>query len=104
MSQKIRCNPDVMWRDEDEALSEASQGLERGEDVGGIATGVLFSGGTMLSVNYLGMEIWKLCDNRTFDEIIAVLHQRFEVDEGVLRDDLKSFLGELARKGFITYA
>lgn len=101
--RRILHNPNVMWREEDEALAEARDGLERGEDVGDVGTAVLFSGGSMLSVNYLGMEIWKLCNQRTVEEVVAVLLREFEVEEAVLREDVLAFVAELAQKGFITY-
>ena len=101
--RKIQRNPNVMWREEDERLAEVREALERGEDVGETGTSVLFSGGTMLSLNVLGTEIWKLCDGRTVDDLVAELLPQIEVEENVLREDIRSFLGELAEKGFITY-
>lgn len=101
--RKILRNPDVMWREEDEAMADAVQGLDKGEDVEDIGTSVLFTGGTMLSLNYLGTEIWKLCDGRDADSIVAELLQEFEVEEDILREDVLVFLAELAEKGFITY-
>lgn len=103
MSHTIRRNPNVMWREEDEALAGVQESLERGEVAEDVGTAVLFSGGSMLSVNYLGMEIWKLCDGETVDGVVAELLTRFEVEENVLRDDVQAFLDELAVKGFITY-
>jgi pyrroloquinoline quinone biosynthesis protein D len=100
---KIRRNPDVMWREEDEAQAGARDALDRGEDVGEIGTSVLFSGGTMLSLNFLGTEIWKLCDGRSADDIVDELLPQFEVEEDTLRGDAQVFLDELAEKGFITY-
>ncbi len=92
-----------MWREEEEVLVEARQVLERGEDAGEMGTAVLFCGGTMLSLNILGAEIWKKCDGRSVDEIVAELLQHFEVDGETLGRDVRSFLDELAEKGFITY-
>ncbi len=100
----IRRNPNVMWREEDQALAEAREGLERGDDVGDVGTAVLFSGGTMLSVNYLGMEIWKLCDNISVDQLVAELLTQFEVEEELLRQDVTEFIQQLLQKGFIEYA
>jgi pyrroloquinoline quinone biosynthesis protein D len=92
-----------MWREEDEALAGAREALDRGEDIGELGTSVLFSGGTMLSLNFLGTEIWKLCDGRSADDIVAELLPQFEVEEDVLRGDVQAFLDELAEKGFISY-
>ncbi len=101
--EKICRNPNVMWREEKEVLAEAREALERGEDVGEMGTAVLFSGGTMVSLNILGGEIWKTCEHRSVDEIVAELLPRFEVDEETLCRDVRAFLDELAEKGFITY-
>jgi GeoRSP system PqqD family protein len=102
--QKIHRNPNVMWREEADALARVREALDRGDEVEETGTSVLFSGGTMLSLNYLGTEIWKLCDGRTPDDIVAELLPQFEVDEAVLREDVRAFLDELAAKGFVTYA
>lgn len=100
---KIHQNPNVMWREEEEALAGAREALERGDDAGEVGTSVLFSGGTMLSLNILGTEIWKICNNRSADEVVADLLQEFEVGEDTLRADVRGFLDELAEKGFIFY-
>jgi len=101
--QTIHRNPNVMWREEEDALARVREALARGEEAEETGTSVLFSGGTMLSLNYLGTEIWKLCDGRTMEEIVAELFSRFDVEEAVLWEDLQAFLDELAAKGFITY-
>lgn len=100
----IQRSPNVLWREEVDALAEAQSGLERGDDVGEIGTAVLFSGGAMLSVNVLGSEIWKMCDGRDFEAIVNALLREFDVAEEVLRADVQSFLFDLKQKGFITYA
>lgn len=100
---KIQRNPNVMWREEEEALADVRDALDRGEDVGEVGTSVLFCGGTMLSLNLLGMEVWKLCDGRNVAGIVAELLPQFDVEEEVLRADVEAFLSELAEKGFITY-
>lgn len=102
--QTIHRNPNVMWREEEDALARVQEALARGDEVEETGTSVLFSGGSMLSLNYLGTEIWKLCDGHTVDGIVAELLQQFEVDEAVLREDVQAFLDELAAKGFISYA
>ena len=102
--QKIFRNPNVMWREEVDALAEAQAGLDRGDDVEELGTAVLFYGGTMLSINFLGTEIWKLCDGRGMDDIVNALLEQFDVEEDMLRSDVKAFLGDLSIKGFITNA
>ena len=102
--QGIQRNPNVMWREEVDALAEAKAGLDRGDDVGDVGTAVLFSGGAMLSINFLGTEIWKLCDGRSIDKILEELLEQFDVEEDILRSDVQAFLDDLTKKGFITYA
>ena len=55
----------------------------------------------MLSLNVLGTEIWKLCDGRTMDDIVAELLKSFEVEEAVLRDDADEFLKQMKEEGLI---
>lgn len=100
---KIQRNPDVMWREEEAALADAQEALARGEDVGEMGTSVLFCGGTMLSLNLLGTEVWKLCDGRNVAGIVAELLPQLEVEETTLRGDVEAFLAALDEKGFITY-
>ncbi len=94
MSRVFR-NPDVLWRRE----SDSGKGGSAEETVAAI----LFSGGTMLSVNELGLEVWQLCDGRTVDEMITSLESEFDVDETVLVVDVQAFLESLQQKGFIRY-
>lgn len=101
--QKINRNPDVLWREEEEQRDQAKNALEHGDDAEEIATSLLFNNGVMLSLNILGTEIWKLCDGRTSEEIVAELLNCFEVEEAELRADVDAFLNELADKRFIQY-
>ena len=94
MSRVFR-NPDVLWRRESDYNEGASQ-----EDA---MAAILFSGGSMLSLNEFGIEIWELCDGRTVDEMVASLIPELEVDEDVLRTDILDFLDSLSQKGFIRY-
>jgi GeoRSP system PqqD family protein len=92
---RIFHNPDVLWRRESDADEDASQ-----EET---VAAILFSGGSMLSLNEFGIELWELCDGRTVDEMVASLLPEFDIDEGVLRNDILEFLGSLSQKGFIRY-
>jgi len=100
---RIRRNPDILWREEDDALAEAHSLLEQGGDAGEIGTAILFSDGTMVTLNMLGTEIWKLCEGLTEDEIVAELLKEFAVEESVLRGDVSAFLNDLAGKRYISY-
>ena len=92
---KILRNPDVLWREET-MDSEAGSPEET-------VAGILFADGQMLSLNELGMEIWKLCDGRTADDVVDLLLAEFEVAPEVVRADVAAFLADLATKGFIRY-
>ena len=100
---KIHHNPNVMWREEDDAMAGELEALDRGDAAGDTGTSVLFSGCTMLSLNVLGTEIWKISNGRDLDEVVTELLERFEVDEDTLRADVTTFLDELAEKGFINH-
>ena len=100
---KVLRNPDILWREEEDSKTQAYDGLTKGDDVSEIGTAVLFSDGVMLSLNVLGTEIWKRCDGRSEDEIIAELTSLFDVDSDVLKTDVSQFLAQLASKGFIRY-
>ena len=100
---KIYRNPDVLWREEEEASREALAVLERGDDVEEMGTSLLFADGVMVTLNLLGTEIWKMCDGISSEELIAALLAQFEVEEDVLREDVQLFLDDLAAKGFIRY-
>ena len=100
---KIHRNPDVMWREEDEYKEQVLEGLEKGDDVEEIGTSVLFSGGSMLSLNILGTEIWKRCEGRTVNEIVSELVQIFDVEPEVLKKDATAFIGDLKDKGYVIY-
>ena len=92
----IRRNPDVLWREE----SPQAAAPPVAEDA---VAGILFADGEMVSLNELGMEIWKLCDGRSEDAIVAQLLAEFEVPEEVVRQDVTSFLADLASRGFVRY-
>lgn len=88
-------NPDVLWRRE----SENDEGNSPEESVAAI----LFSGGSMLSINEFGIELWELCHGKTIEEMVATLLLEYDVDELVLRADILDFLESLSQKGFIQY-
>jgi GeoRSP system PqqD family protein len=101
--ERIVRNPDVLWREEDDAMAEAAQLLEQGADAAEIGTAILFADGTMVTLNLLGTEIWKRCEGRTKEEIVAELLDEFEVEVDILLNDVTAFLDELADKGYISY-
>ena len=104
MPSVIMRNPDVLWREEGEARDEVMAGLEAGDDVSEVGTSLIFAGGQMVVLNFLGTEVWKRCDGKSVDDLVAGLLDEFEVDEATLRADVGAFLAELEGKGFISYA
>jgi len=101
--KRIVRNPDILWREEDEAIEEANALLESGGEAAEIGTAILFSDGTMVTLNLLGTEIWKRCEGLTENEIVAELLNEFEVEEEILRADVAAFLKELNEKRYISY-
>ena len=101
--KKIARNPDVLWREEESAAADAAAMLDQGGDAEEIGTAILFSDGTMVTLNLLGTEIWKRCDGKSEEEIVAELLDEFDVEPDVLREDVRDFLAELAERKFITY-
>ena len=98
---KLFRNQDAQWREEDAPREQAYKGLDEGEDIAEIGTSIILYSGKMLSLNVLGTEIWKLCDGRTLDDIVAELLKSFEVEEAVLRDDVDEFLKQMKGEGLI---
>jgi GeoRSP system PqqD family protein len=88
-------NPDVLWRRESDDSAETSA-----EEA---VAAILFSGGSMLSLNEFGIELWELCHGRTVDEMVVTLLPELDVDEERLRTDIQEFLDSLSQKGFIRY-
>jgi GeoRSP system PqqD family protein len=101
--KRIIRNPDILWREEDEAAAEAAALLEQGGEAGEIGTAILFADGTMVTLNLLGTEIWKRCDGLTEEELVVQLLEEFDVEADVLRHDVATFLNELAEKRYISY-
>ncbi len=98
---KIYRNPDAKWREEDKYREQAYEGLSNGKDVSDIGTSIVLHSGKMHSFNLLGTEIWKLCDGRTVEEIVAELKEKFEVDEATLQRDVVAFLEHLKKEGLV---
>ncbi len=84
-----------MWREEEASKEQVSKGLATGEDVADIGTSIILSSGKMHAFNVLATEIWKLCDGKTLEEIVAALGEGFDVERAVLEKDVSAFLKEL---------
>ena len=68
---RIYRNPDVLWRRESDDNEAASQEEK--------VAAILFSGGSMLSLNEFGIELWELCEGLTVDEMVASLLSDIDV-------------------------
>jgi pyrroloquinoline quinone biosynthesis protein D len=101
--KNIRRNPDVAWREEEEAREEAIGAMERGEDASVEGTVFLIVSGMMHQLNILGGEIWKLLDGVSEDFIVDELTEVFEVDRETLASDVRAFLMDIASRGWISY-
>src|SRR5512143_2975642 len=100
--EKISRNPDVVWREEEEAREEAITAMGRGEDASEEGTVILIVSGMMHQLNLLGGEIWKLLDGtKSEDDIVDELQKVFEVDRETLAGDVSAFLDDLSRRGWI---
>ncbi|MBI5441513.1 MAG: GeoRSP system PqqD family peptide chaperone [Deltaproteobacteria bacterium] len=103
-TSRVYRNEEVLWREEEDALAEAEEKLAGDGDVADLGTSILFAGGEIVALNLLGTEIWKRCDGRTVEEIVAGLLEQFEVEADVLRTDVEAFLADLAGRGWVRHA
>ena len=104
MMKNIGRDPDVVWREEEEAREEVISAMGRGEDASSEGTVLLIVSGMMHQLNILGGEIWKRLDGN-IDEagIVRELMDVFEVDRETLEEDVHAFLDDLATRGWISY-
>jgi GeoRSP system PqqD family protein len=94
-------DPDALWREEEPGRVEAEAALDSGEDAEDVGTSVILFRGRMISLNLLGTEIWKLCDGKSLDELVAALAAGFDVGEDELREDVSAFLASLRAQGLV---
>lgn len=83
--------PAAAWRDEPPADGDS-------EDP--IASIVLYRG-QLVSLNVLGTEVWKLCDGRSAEEMVAALLPEFDVAGDELAQDVAAFLESLVAQGLV---
>ncbi len=99
----IRRNPDIIWREEEEAREEALRAMERGGDASGDGTVLLVVSGMMHQLNLLGGEIWKLLDGIDEERLVDTLAMTFDVDRDTLSRDVRDFLIDLDRRGWLVH-
>jgi len=104
----LKRDPSVNWRTESHREEMAREVLSdparEGEDteVGALGTVTLLSGGVMHQLNYLGGEIWKLCDGtRDREQVLESLMELFDADRDTVKRDLDAFLDGMIEKGLI---
>ncbi len=104
----LRRAPSVNWRTESHREEKAREVLSdpdrEGEDtqVRDMGTVTLLSGGVMHQLNYLGGEIWKLCDGtRDRQQVLDSLMELFDADKDTVKRDLDTFLDGMIEKGLI---
>ncbi|HEX9861588.1 MAG TPA: GeoRSP system PqqD family peptide chaperone [Nitrospirota bacterium] len=104
MMKRIGRNPDVIWREEEEARDEVISAMGRGEDASAEGTVLLIVSGMMHQLNILGGEIWKLLDGDVDEKtVVDRLHEIFDVDRETLEADVHAFLEDLGTRGWIEY-
>ncbi|HEY3348126.1 MAG TPA: GeoRSP system PqqD family peptide chaperone [Nitrospirota bacterium] len=101
--KNIRRNPDVVWREEEDAREEVIGAMERGEDASCEGTVLLIVSGMMHQLNILGAEIWKLLDGRDESAVVDEIAKAFEMDRPTIESDVHNFLTDLADRGWILY-
>jgi len=104
----LKRDPSVNWRTESHREERAREVLsdpdreEEDREVSGLGTVTLLSGGVMHQLNYLGGEIWKLCDgNRDREQVLESLMELFDADRDTVKKDLDTFLDGMIEKGLI---
>ncbi len=101
--RNIRRNPDIIWREEEEAREEAVKAMERGDDASGEGTALLVESGMMHQLNLLGGEIWKLLDGIDEEALVDRLAEVFDVDRETLSRDVRDFLIDIDRRGWLVH-
>jgi GeoRSP system PqqD family protein len=84
-------NPAVLWRE------------ERHGGEGGEAAALLYLDTDIVTINGVGLDVWRLCDGMTVDEIVDRLMEAYEIDRQTLTDDVLRFLGEMAERRLVTH-
>lgn len=106
--KKLSRNPEVSWRMEAhreahirEILEDPSR-TDEDKEVIKMGTVTILADGIMHQLNFLGGEIWKLCDG-TLDRdlIVSTLGDLFEIDEATLKKDVYAFVDDMILKSLI---
>ena len=101
--RNIRRNPDIIWREEEEARDEVLRAMARGDDASGDGTVLLVESGMMHQLNLLGGEIWKLLDGIDEERLVDTLAMIFDVDRDTLSRDVRDFLVDIDKMGWLVH-
>jgi len=98
-------NPQIVWRVEKMRQEQILKAMEEGEDVSDKGTVILIMSGMMHQLNLVGGMVWSLCDGtRSLDDVVDALLTEFDVERDVLEGDVRDFVDDLTRRGWLTYA
>lgn len=81
----LRHSPDVAWR-----------------RVDGLVAIISLDANRVRLLNRVGSYLWERCDGATPDALLRETCERFEVDEGVARRDVGSFVEDLVSRGLLS--
>lgn len=102
---KVARSPDVVWREEPRGREEAMRLMGAGEDPSQVGVVTLSAEDEISQLNYVGAEIWRLCDGtRTIDEVTASLGAIFSAEPTKLRADVAAFVDGLLARGWLVRA
>ncbi len=108
MASVVKRNPEIHWRVERHREDHAREVLgdpgRTPEDIeiDEMGTVTLLFGGVMHQLNFVGGEIWKLCDGKMDrGQIADALLDQFETEPDALRQDVDSFIDEMILKGML---
>ena len=101
MKKPLR-NQEIVWRIEKRRQSEALDALEAGREVDELGTVTLIQAGMMHQLNLVGGLVWERCDGQhTVEDIVDDLANEFDVERGVLNNDVEIFINDLLQKGWL---
>lgn len=102
--KKLVRNPDIVWRIEKRRQQAVLEKLAAGEEIEDEGTVILLISGMMHQLNLLGGMIWNLCDGtRTFSQLVSEIKQEFDVEEEVVRADVREFVDDLIERKWLGY-
>ncbi len=100
-----RRNPEVVWRVEKGMRELAWDKARKGEDYEDIGVLTLMAQGSISQLNVVAAEIWtRINAVNSVEKIAAEVAALFEADPADVERDVRAFLEESERKGWVTTA